>query len=106
VLRDNHTGRIIAPAPIFDNGLSLFNYAMPEDIADLDEYAKTRSPAYGNVSFETICKEVLGKIQMKQLRKLIGFRFKRHSHINLPEERLAAIEKHIGKRIKQLLELS
>jgi len=106
VLRDNHTGRIIAPAPIFDNGLSLFNYAMSEDIADLDEYAKTRSPAYGNVSFETICKEVLGKIQMKQLRKLIGFRFKRHAHINLPEERLTAIEKHIGKRIKQLLELS
>ena len=106
MLRDNHTGRIIAPAPIFDNGLSLFNYAMLEDIADLDKYAKTRSPAYGNVSFETICKEVLGKIQMKQLRKLIGFRFKRHAHINLPEERLAAIEKHIGKRIKQLLELS
>ena len=106
VLRDNHTGRIIAPAPIFDNGLSLFNYAMSEDIADLDEYAKTRSPAYGNVSYETICKEVLGKIQMKQLRKLIGFRFKRHAHINLPEERLTAIEKHIGKRIKQLLELS
>ena len=106
VLRDNHTGRIIAPAPIFDNGLSLFNYAMSEDIADLDEYAKTRNPAYGNVSFETICKEVLGKIQMKQLRKLIGFRFKRHAHINLPEERLTAIEKHIGKRIKQLLELS
>ena len=40
VLRDNHTGRIIAPAPIFDNGLSLFNYAMLEDIADLDKYVK------------------------------------------------------------------
>ena len=27
VLRDNHSGNIIAPAPIFDNGLSLFCYA-------------------------------------------------------------------------------
>ena len=25
ILRDNHTGKIIKPAPIFDNGLSLFN---------------------------------------------------------------------------------
>ena len=27
VLRDNHSGKIIAPAPVFDNGLSLFCYA-------------------------------------------------------------------------------
>lgn len=103
LLRDNHTGEITAPAPIFDNGLSLFNYAMPDDIANLDEYAKTRGPAYGNVSFESICQEVLGKPQMQQLRKLIGFKFERHSQINLPEERLAAIEKHIEKRVQQLL---
>ena len=35
VLRDNHTGSIIAPAPIFDNGLSLFCYAGKEDIPNL-----------------------------------------------------------------------
>lgn len=40
VLRDNHSGNIIAPAPIFDNGLSLFCYAGKEDYANLDEYAK------------------------------------------------------------------
>ena len=28
VLRDNHSGNIIAPAPIFDNGLSLFCYCL------------------------------------------------------------------------------
>ena len=37
---------IIAPAPIFDNGLSLFCYAGKEDYANLDEYAKTRSNPY------------------------------------------------------------
>lgn len=42
VLRDNHTGKIISPAPIFDNGFSLFNYALDNDIKDLDSYAKTR----------------------------------------------------------------
>ena len=103
LLRDNHIGEITSPAPIFDNGLSLFNYAMPDDIANLDEYAKTRSPAYGNVSFESICKEVMGKMQLQQLRKLIGFKFERHPKINLPDDRLIAIEKHIEKRIRQFL---
>ena len=106
LLRDNHTGKITAPAPIFDNGLSLFNYAMPDDIVNLDEYAKTRGPAYGNVSFESICQEVISKVQIQQLRKLIGFKFERHPKINLPEERLIAIEKHIEKRVRQLLKFT
>ncbi len=105
VLRDNHSGAIIAPAPIFDNGLSLFNYAMRDDIAHLDEYAKTRFPAYGDISFERICTEVTGKVQAQQLRRLIGFKFTRHPSINWPEERLEAIEKHTQKRVRQLLGL-
>ena len=105
LLRDNHNGKITAPAPIFDNGLSLFNYAMPDDIANLDGYAKTRGSAYGNISFESICQEVMGKTQAQQIRKLIGFKFERHPKINLPEERLIAIEKHIEKRIRQLASL-
>lgn len=102
VLRDNHTGKIIAPAPIFDNGLSLFNYAMPEDIQCLSEYAKTRTTPY-RISYEDICKEVMGAKQRAQLRRLIGFKFTRHEYINLPEERLTAIEKHINQRVRELL---
>lgn len=104
VLRDNHTGKIISPAPIFDNGLSLFNYAMDNDIKDLDSYAKTRSNPYG-VSYESICAEVMGTKQKNQLRKLIEFKFIRHPSINLPEERLIAIEKHIQSRVRKLLAL-
>ena len=104
ILRDNHTGQIIGPAPIFDNGLSLFNFAMPEDFNNIDEYAKTRSTPYG-VSFESICTEVIGKKQTAQLRRLLGFRFIRHPSINLSEERLQAIEKHIEVRARELLSL-
>lgn len=106
IMRDNHSDDIIAPAPLFDHGLSLFNYAMPEDIKNLDEYAKTRFPVYGDTSFERICSEVMGRIQIQQLRHLIGFTFKRHSFINWPEERLIAVEKHLQKRIRQLLKLT
>ena len=105
ILRDNHSGAIIAPAPLYDHGLSLFNYAMKDDIAKLDEYAVTRFPAYGNITFENTCLEVMGNKQAQQLSKLIGFKFKRHSSINWPEERLAAIEQHTQKRVRQLLGL-
>ena len=104
VLRDNHTGQIISPAPIFDNGLSLFNFAMPDDFKNLKEYAKTRSNPY-RISYEEICKEVMGAKQKSQLRRLIGFKFKRHPSLNLPEERLEAIEKQVGERVRELLSL-
>lgn len=105
VLRDNRSGEIIAPAPIFDNGLSLFNYAAKEDFEDLSSYAKTRSTPYG-VSFEDVCVEVMGKTQTAQLRRLIDFKFKRHSSINLPDWRIDALEEHIQKRVVQLLDIS
>ena len=105
VLRDNHTGKVTGAAPVFDNGMSLFNFAMPEDFQDLDSYAKTRGTAYG-VSFESVSQEVMGPIQARQLRKLIGFTFHRHPRLNWPEYRLEAIERHLQKRVRQLLELA
>lgn len=105
VLRDNRSGKITASAPIFDNGLSLFNFATKEDFEDLDSYAKTRSTPYG-VSFEDVCAEVMGKTQTAQLRRLIDFKFKRHSSINLPDWRIDALEEHIQKRVVQLLDIS
>jgi len=106
VLRDNHTGEIIAPAPIFDNGISLFNYAMPDDYANLDDYAKTRFPAYGNTTFEGICQAYMTARQTEKLRKVLNFSFERHPKLNLPEKHLAAIEKHMRKRASRLIGLS
>ena len=104
VLRDNHTGKVTGAAPAFDNGMSLFNFAMPEDFKDLDSYAKTRGTAYG-VSFESVCQEVMGPVQARQLRKLIGFTFRRHPKLNWPEYRIEAIERHLQKRVRQLLDM-
>ena len=104
LLRNNHTGEIIGPAPIFDNGLSLFSYAMPYHFDNIDDYAQTRLNPYG-VSYTAICKEVMGSRQRNNLRKLMDFTFIRHSQYNLPEERLCAIEKHIQTRSRELLSL-
>ena len=104
LLRNNHTGEIIAPAPIFDNGLSLFNYAMPDDLKNLSAYAKTRSNPY-RISYEDVCKEVMGTKQKAQLRRMVDFKFTRHPSLNLPEERLTAIEKQLGERTRELLSI-
>lgn len=104
ILRDNHSGKIIGAAPIFDNGLSLFNYAMQDDIDSLDAYARTRANPYG-IPYETICREVMGPKQRSQVHRLINFHFNRHPSLNLPEERLVPIEQHIQKRVRELLAL-
>ena len=104
ILRDNHSGKIIGAAPVFDNGLSLFNYAMQDDINNLDAYARTRANPYG-IPYETICREVMGQKQRSQLHCLINFHFVRHPSLNLPEERLVPIEQHVQKRIRELLAL-
>jgi hypothetical protein len=106
VLRDNLTGEVIAPAPIFDNGMSLFFHAMENDIKDIDRYAARLQPRSGYTSFEDLAKAVIGPRQITKLRKLINFEFRRHPHYNLPEWRLKAIEKHIGKRVPVLLDLA
>lgn len=91
LLVDNKTNKPVAFAPIFDNGLSLFNYAMDEDLQDLDKYAKTRLPAFKNVSYEEIIKEFISERQRNQLRKMINFRFEKHPKYNLPAKRLKDI---------------
>ena len=99
---DNKTNKIVDIAPIFDNGLSLFNYAMEEDLQDVDAYAKTRLMATSQ-DFITFTKEVITKEQKKKLRKLITFKFKKHSRYNLPQDRLKIIEEFIQRRVQELL---
>ena len=104
VLRDNHTGKIVAPAPSFDNGLSLFCFAGREDLPTLAEYAKTRTNPY-YISFEEVCAAVMGTKQKEQLRRMIGFKFTRHPKLNLPEEHLVAAERVLENRVRELLEI-
>ncbi len=102
LLRDNHTGQYESTAPLFDHGLSLFNFAMTNDFRDIDRYAKTRINSFGLDQVES-AKTVIGTTQRRQLRKLIGFEFKRHKKYNLEEWRLKAIEEFIQRRVRELM---
>ena len=105
VLRENITGRIVAPAPVFDNGLSLLCYAMRNDFRDVDEYAKTRSNPYGKENqFIPLARKVMGRRQREKLRKLINFRFEESDVSNPPSWRVHALEDLVQDRVKLLLE--
>ena len=91
-------------APIFDNGLSLFNYGMDEDLNDLSNYSKTRRPAIGG-SYEEIVKTFITERQKSKLRKMINFKFKKHVRYNLDNKRLKQIEKFLQIRVRELIEM-
>lgn len=101
----NKTNQPLALAPIFDNGLALFNFAMEEDLQDLEGYARTRAPAFDNVTYEALAKEFLSDRQREKLRRLFEFKFKKHPKYNLPDERLKKIESFIRSKARELLEL-
>lgn len=105
VLRDNHTGEIIAPAPVFDNGVSLLCYALESDFTKgINTYINSRTNPYGSQrQFIELARSVMGPVQKDQLKKLIGFRFTESSLENLPTWRLKALEKIIQERVRDLL---
>jgi hypothetical protein len=99
---ESSTNTIVGPAPIFDNGLSLFNYAMDDDLQNIETYAKTRLMATSQ-DFLVFAKEVISRAQKNKLRKLINFTFTKHARYNLPGYRLNIIEEFIQRRVHDLL---
>lgn len=105
-LVENKTNKIAAPAPLFDHGNALFNFAGADDLESeqtLTAYADTLLPCVYDDFFGS-AKKVLTAKHREGLRHLVDFRFKKHPRYNLPEKRLRLIEKQIQKRAKTLLE--
>lgn len=105
-LVNSRTNTIEAPAPLFDHGNSLFNFAGKDDLeseAALDAYAATLEPCVYD-DFIGTAKAVLTEKHREGLRHLLTFRFKKHPRYNLPEKRLRLIEKEIQKRARALLD--
>ena len=105
---DNATNTIARPAPLFDHGNSLFNFAGKEYLQNaelLQQYVNTLAPCTYGDFIETAGKYMNGK-NHDQLRRLLTFHFKRHSRYNLSSDSLRLIEEQVQKRARTLLELS
>ena len=103
LLVDSHANKIIAPAPIFDNGLSLLCYAMEGDFEDTNTYVSTRLPATYQ-DFILFVKPLMTMRQKDKLRKLINFEFDKNTRYKLSNKRLKQLEKIIQERVRLLLE--
>ncbi len=104
-LVDNRTNKIAAPAPLFDHGNSLFNLAGRDALISddaLSKYADTLMPCVYD-DFIGTAKNILSNRHRESLRRLLDFRFKRHSRYNLDSKRITLIEGQIHKRTKELL---
>lgn len=102
LLIDNHSNKIIAPAPIFDNGLSLLCYAMDDDLDNVELYEKTRLPATYN-DFIDYIKPLMTNRQKEKVRKILDFHFTNTTKYRLKNKRLKVLEKVIHSQAKKLL---
>ncbi len=105
-LVDNKTNKLVAPAPLFDHGNALFNFAGKDDLSSdeaLGHYADTLLPCVYD-DFVASAKKVLTPAHKDGLRRLVNFKFKKHPRYNLPPERLKLIEKQVQRRAKELLD--
>ena len=106
LLVDNATNRIVKPAPLFDHGNSLFNFAGWDDLASeeaLDRYISTLRPQIYD-DFIVAAKAVMTDRNREQLRHLLTYRLKKNPRYNLPENRYRLIAEQIKKRARLLLE--
>jgi hypothetical protein len=94
------------PAPLFDHGNALFNYAGQDALSSEEafaEYANTLLPCVYD-DFIGSAKTVLTPNNREGLRKLLDFKFAKHAKYNLPAKRLKLIEAQIRERARLLLE--
>ena len=105
-LVDSHTNQIVSPAPLFDHGNSLFNFAPVnafEDLPSIQDYAKKLLPCvYDDYLAEA--RAVITHSQRNALRKLLSFRFKRNPSYNWNKQRLTMVEKMVSERAKEILD--
>ena len=105
VLIDNDTNKIVKPAPLFDHGISLFNFAGREDLEteeNLEQYISTLLPQTYDDFIDYAKKNMTDK-NREQVRHLLAYKLKKNPRYNLPEDRYQMIAKQICKRASLLL---
>ncbi len=106
VLVDSKTNQVVAPAPLFDHGNSLFNLAGEENWADvklLKEYADTLLPCVYEDYIEE-AKAVLDSRLKEKLRKMVTYNLPKSGSYNYSSDRLKQISEMIRNRVRVLLD--
>jgi len=101
MLFNTNTLETIGPAPIFDNGASIFNKL--SDKATINYIFSRKS--FGKLQFSNQAEKFLRERHQAGLEKLVDFKFQRHPEYNIPEENLNKIETHLHNIAEKCLNL-
>lgn len=115
VLRDNHTGEVLAMAPLFDHNVSLFSRDFDEQLVVADLLARLEeSPGIMDATLAWQGAAMMGDAQRAQVERLVDFAFDGTDFIEayranhpegktVSERRLAALGGFVRARALQLL---
>ena len=104
-LVDARTNTLTGPAPLFDHGNSMFNFASRMEMENRQsflDFADAQGPVCYN-NFFSAAKPCVKSRHREGLRHLLEFKLKRHPRYNLAPKRLRFIEAAIQKRVSRLL---
>lgn len=104
-LRDNHTGKLLGLAPIFDNGRGLFYRTDDEQLADLNIIEPYLNSVVNKGSFMELAASVVGDAQKEQLAKLSGFQFEPDRFGAFSSKRYAALNEFIEQRAERICDM-
>lgn len=105
MLFDNEDNAFIKPAPIFDNGLCIFNFLMESDLKNIAEALKDKTSSF-DIPFDLQLELFVSKRHIPMLEKLLDFRFEKHPKFNLPNHWLDSISQFLRQRAKSAIELA
>lgn len=105
MLVDNNTGAYLRPAPIFDNGYSLFYSAAASDLTkdNGQSYVQTLHCKYFSLDMQA--QIFVQKRHLPALRKLLNFKFTKHPKYNIADTTLELMSQFIQQRAARSIEL-
>lgn len=104
-LYDTRTGRLLQPAPLFDNGCSLLYDANSYELEHIDEYLRTSGRQGVSMPFDILAQFFVEPRHLEGLRKLTAFSFENHPTCPLPEKTLARLTNFVRLRAQRIIDL-
>lgn len=102
VLVNNDTARPLRMAPVFDFNLSLFPYAMEEELQDPGDLLIKYVPVLGS-DFTRTAQQAMTQRIRDRVKGLEGFRFSFQGDEKFSQSRIRLLEEIIGRQVDALL---
>ncbi len=99
---DNDAGKVLRPAPIFDNGYCVLNSFTKDDLKRADE-AFCEYHSQLDIGFDAQLKYFLSNRHIEGLKRLTNFKLQKHMQFNLADEWMIMFESLIQNRAKMAL---